>query len=88
MAFGLNINLKTSIFGVWYTNVCIMISLDRFFTFGQTSASDKDLYMSGLSICFEKLLLVLPIVQAFPRPNYVLISLRGVSTTQSERGVR
>ena len=47
-----------------------MISLDRSFTFGQTSANDKDLYMSGLSICFEKLLLVLPIVQAFPRPNY------------------
>ena len=70
MAFGLNINLKTSIFGVWYTNVSIMISLDRSFTFGQTSASDKDLYMSGLSICFEKRLLVLPIVQAFPRPNY------------------
>ena len=70
MAFGLNINWKTSIFGVWYTNVCIMISLDRSFTFGQTSATDNDLYMSGLSICFEELLLVFPIVQASPRPNY------------------
>lgn len=48
MAFGLNINSKTSIFGVWYTNVCIMISLDRSFTFGQMSATDKDLYVRAV----------------------------------------